>query len=64
MNFEQNENQGMIAQMVMGFVISGSDRLGLNRADDYNALRTISTVHMGIGAVTLGALTWAAVIQL
>ena len=55
---------GMIAQVVMGFVISGSERLGLNRADDYNTLRTLSTIHMGIGAVTLGALTWGAVIQL
>jgi len=55
---------GMVAQMVLGFFISNSDRMGINRADDYGVLRALSTVHLGVGAVTLGALTWAAVVQL
>ena len=49
---------GMVAQVLAGIVLSNS-LLGLDRANDYKALQALATVHMGIGLVTWGALTWA-----
>lgn len=49
---------GMVAQILLGIVLSNS-LLGLDRANDYKTLQTIATVHMGVGLVTWGALTWA-----
>lgn len=49
---------GMVAQILLGVVMSNS-LLGLDRANDYKTLQALSTVHMGIGLVTWGALTWA-----
>lgn len=50
---------GMIAQMGLGFLIANSEVIGLDRANDYGALQALSTVHLGIGLVTWGAMTWA-----
>jgi hypothetical protein len=49
---------GMVSQIVLG-VIMGTGMLGLDRANDYGTLQALGTVHMGIGVVTYGALTWA-----
>lgn len=50
---------GMVAQLGLGVVIANGERFGLDRANDYETLRALSTVHMGLGLVTWGALTWA-----
>ena len=49
---------GMVAQVVLGAVI-GNGLLGLDRANDYDTLQLLATIHMGLGIVTYGALTWA-----
>jgi hypothetical protein len=33
--------------------------LGLDRANNYKTLQALGGVHMGVGLVTWGALTWA-----
>ncbi|MEY4577928.1 MAG: hypothetical protein RL701_2631 [Pseudomonadota bacterium] len=48
---------GMIAQAILGIVIANG--LGVDRANDYKTLQTLATVHMGVGLVTWGAMTWA-----
>ncbi len=48
---------GMVAQAVIGIVIAND--LGLDRANDYDTLQTLATVHLASGLVTYGALTWA-----
>lgn len=50
---------GMAAQMVMGLVVANSHWFGIDRANDYETQRALSTAHMGLGLVTYGALTWA-----
>jgi hypothetical protein len=49
---------GMLAQLALGLVIS-QNLFGLDRANDYDTLQTLATVHLGTGLVTYGALTWA-----
>ena len=49
---------GMVAQILLGIVMAHS-LFGLDRANNYGTLQALSTVHMGIGLVTWGALTWA-----
>ncbi|MET0387170.1 MAG: hypothetical protein ABW321_14475 [Polyangiales bacterium] len=49
---------GMIAQGVIGLIIANS-LVGLDRANDYGTLQALATVHMGVGLVTWGAMTWA-----
>jgi hypothetical protein len=49
---------GMVAQALVGIIIANS-LAGLDRANNYKTLQTLATVHMGIGLVTWGALTWA-----
>ncbi len=49
---------GMVAQAVLGIIIA-NNVLGLDRANDYGTLQALSTVHLGVGLVTYGALTWA-----
>jgi hypothetical protein len=49
---------GMIAQIAIGAMLA-NDVLGLDRANDYSTLQLLATVHMGIGIITYGALTWA-----
>lgn len=56
---------GMVAQMVLGIVIANPKLSGgLDRANDYNKLKTLSIVHLGVGYVTFGALSWAGWIML
>jgi hypothetical protein len=50
---------GMIAQALLGIVVANSELIGLDRANDYGTLQALATVHLGIGFVTYGALTWA-----
>lgn len=55
---------GMLAQISLGVVIANSDAFGLDRANNYKALRALATTHMAVSAVTWGALTWAGTIML
>ncbi len=49
---------GMIAQLTLG-ILMASGAFGINRAENYGAMEALAGVHMGIGLVTWGALTWA-----
>jgi hypothetical protein len=49
---------GMLAQLALGLIIS-QNLFDLDRANDYDTLQTLATVHMATGIVTYGALTWA-----
>lgn len=49
---------GMCLQIIGGVLIA-SRVGGLDRANDYGTLQALATVHMGVGLVTWGALTWA-----
>lgn len=55
---------GMVTQVLLGLFVANSARFGINRADDYGTLQALATAHLGVGLLTFGALTWAAVIQL
>lgn len=55
---------GMVAQMLLGPIIANADAMGIDRANDYGTLQAMSTVHMGIGLVTFGAMTWAMALML
>ena len=55
---------GMLAQILLGVIISNSEAFGLDRANNYGALRALATTHLAIGGVTYGALTWAGAIML
>lgn len=46
---------GMLAQIGLGIVIANA----FDRANDYDTLQTLATVHLAAGIVTYGALTWA-----
>jgi hypothetical protein len=46
---------GMIAQIALGIVIANA----FDRANDYDTLQTLGTIHLATGVVTYGALTWA-----
>jgi hypothetical protein len=48
----------MVAQILLGIVMAHS-LLGLDRANNYGTMQALATVHMGLGLVTWGALTWA-----
>jgi hypothetical protein len=54
---------GMLSQMVLGIVIA-NPRLGLDRANDYDTLKTLAGVHLATGYITFGALSWAGTIML
>lgn len=48
---------GMISQVALGIVTANLfDR---SNPDDFSSAQALATVHMGIGLVTFGALTWA-----
>ncbi len=51
---------GMITQVALGVFIANADRYGLDRANDYGAMRRLSIVHAATGTITFGAMTWAA----
>ena len=54
---------GMLSQILFGIVVGNGERFGLDRANDYNTLRSLATVHMAMGWVTYGALTAAGAIM-
>ena len=49
---------GMLAQLALGVIIS-QGAFGLDRANDYDSLQALATVHLASGFITYGALTWA-----
>lgn len=55
---------GMVAQIALGILVANGDRFGLDRANDYGTMQALSTVHMTIGLVTWGAMSWAALTML
>ena len=55
---------GMLAQIGLGVVSANSEWFGLDRANDYKALRGIATAHMAVSLVTYGAMTWAGAIMI
>ncbi len=55
---------GMVAQLGLGIVLANADAFGLDRANDYDALQALAAIHMGVGVVTFGALTGAALLFL
>ena len=54
---------GMVAQILLGVVTANSESFGLDRANDYKALRGLATAHMAVSLVTYGAMTWAGAIM-
>jgi hypothetical protein len=46
---------GMLVQIGLGIVIANA----FDRANDYDTLQALGTVHLAAGLVTYGALTWA-----
>ncbi len=54
---------GMAAQALLGAFIANSDAFGLDRANDYRTLQTLSTVHLATGLLTYATLTWAGAIM-
>ena len=55
---------GMVAQIGLGIVVANPETFGMNRANDYGTLQALSTVHLGVGLITWGALTGAAAVML
>jgi hypothetical protein len=49
---------GMLAQLALGLIIS-QGAFGLDRANDYDGMQKLATVHLASGIITYGALTWA-----
>ena len=55
---------GMLAQIGLGIVSANSEWFGLDRANDYKAVRGIATAHLAVSLVTYGAMTWAGAIMI
>ena len=55
---------GMLAQIGLGVISANSEWFGLDRANDYKALRGLATAHMAVSLVTYGAMTWAGAIMI
>jgi len=55
---------GMIAQIGLGIISANSEWFGLDRANDYKALRGLATAHLAVSLVTYGAMTWAGAIMI
>jgi hypothetical protein len=55
---------GMLAQIGLGIASANSEWFGLDRANDYKALRGIATAHLAVSLVTYGAMTWAGAIMI
>ncbi len=55
---------GMLTQIALGVVAANSTAFGLDRANDYKALRGIATAHLAVSLVTYGAMTWAGAIMI
>lgn len=48
---------GFLAQIALGVVAANGQWFGIDRANNYNALRAIATAHLAVGVTTWGALT-------
>ncbi len=48
---------GMLAQIGLGLVVANPEWFALDRANNYNTLRALSTAHLSVGLATWGALT-------
>jgi cytochrome b561 len=55
---------GMLAQIGLGIAAANSEWFGLDRANDYKALRGIATAHMAVSLMTYGAMTYAGAIMI
>lgn len=55
---------GMVAQILLGVVIANGHRFGLDRANNYKALRALATTHLAIGTATWGTMTAAGALML
>ncbi len=55
---------GMLAQIGLGIVSANGEWFGIDRANDYNALRGLATAHLAVSLVTYGALTGSGIIML
>lgn len=55
---------GMIAQMIMGPLFANPHLIGLDRTNDYKALRGLASFHLAVGYVTWGSLTAAGSLML
>jgi len=55
---------GMLAQIGLGIMSANSEWFGLDRANDYKALRGLATAHMAVTFVSYGAMTWAGAIMI
>jgi hypothetical protein len=55
---------GMLAQIGLGVISANSEWFGLDRANDYKALRGLATAHLAVSLVTYGAMTWAGAIMI
>jgi hypothetical protein len=53
---------GMIAQIALGLITANA--LDRSNPDDFRTGQVLGGIHMGIGLVTFGALTWAGAIML
>lgn len=54
---------GMIAQVLLGFMV-GQNWFGLDRANHFDELQAIATVHQVVGLTTFGVLTAAGAIMI
>ncbi len=48
---------GMVSQIALGAIMANLSPSV--RANDYGTLQALATIHMGLGLVTFGAITWA-----
>lgn len=55
---------GMLTQIGLGIAAANSEWFGLDRANDYEALRGIATAHLAVSLFTYGAMTWAGAIMI
>ena len=55
---------GMLTQIALGVATANSEWFGLDRANDYNALRGLATAHLAVSLMTYGAMTWAGAIMI
>jgi hypothetical protein len=54
---------GMLAQIGLGIVSANGQWFGIDRANNYNAQRSVATAHLAVSLFTYGALTWAGAIM-
>lgn len=55
---------GMLTQIGLGIASANAEWFGLDRANDYNALRGLATAHLAVSLATYGALTGSGFIML